>query len=205
MTANIRMYREGDEADAYYVCLKTGDRGKDGEPFYQEDPHALGRVYVGPYLRFSPKLALILEDGQGVCGYSLAALDSKTFYQQYEEVWRPELVEQYPEPTGDQSQWSRVEEIYHLYHHPDYFCPEPYDLYPSHLHIDLIERAQGHGHGRRLMERLLTLLREQGSPGVHLGMSITNNAAYGFYCKLGFEELSRDDDTIYMGMQLKSP
>ena len=39
----IRPARSGDQAGAYYVCLKTGDYGKDGEPFYREDPDALGR------------------------------------------------------------------------------------------------------------------------------------------------------------------
>jgi ribosomal protein S18 acetylase RimI-like enzyme len=201
MTMQIRMFRPGDEAACYHVCLQTGDHGKDGEPFYREDPDALGRIYVGPYLRFAPELALILEDEQGVCGYSLGAFDSKKFYHQYETRWRPELAEQFPEPTGDKSTWSRIDEAHHLYHHPDYFCPDPYDLYPSHLHIDLTERAQGKGHGRKIIQRLLELLREQGSVGVHLGMSITNDPAYGFYRTLGFEELIRDQESIYMGMR----
>lgn len=202
MSTQIRMFRPGDEAAAYHVCLKTGDHGKDGEPFYREDPDALGRIYVGPYLRFAPELALILEDEEGICGYSLAVLDSKTFFDRYENEWRGELVSQFPEPTGDKSDWSRVQEAHYLYHHPDYFCPEPYNEYPSHLHIDLLERAQGGGHGRRLIERLLELLRDQGSVGVHLGMSITNDPAYGFYRKLGFKELIRDEGSIYMGMKL---
>ena len=202
MTTHIRMFRSGDEAAAYHICLKTGDRGKDGEPFYRDDPDALGRIYTGPYLQFAPELAVMLEDDQGVCGYALAAFDSKTFYDQYDKLWRPNLVAQFAEPTGDRSQWSRVDEIHYLYHHPDYFCPEPYAEYPSHLHIDLLERAQGQGHGRKMIERLLDLLRDQGSVGVHLGMSVTNDPAYGFYRTLGFEELTRDEDSIYMGMRL---
>ena len=42
----IRPARAGDEPGAYYVCLKTGDFGKDGEPFYREDPDALGRIFA---------------------------------------------------------------------------------------------------------------------------------------------------------------
>jgi len=202
MNATIRDYRPGDEQAAYYVCLKTGDYGGDGEPYYREDPDALGRIYVGPYLRFEPDLALILEDESGVCGYALAALDSRRFYDRYEREWRGDLVKQFPEPTGDREHWSRVQEVYNSYHHPDYFCPEPYQQYPSHLHIDLLERAQGQGYGRKMIEQLVDRLRRVGSPGVHLGMSITNDPAYGFYRKLGFEELCRDDESIYMGMVL---
>jgi hypothetical protein len=63
----IRPAKSGDEKGAYHVCLKTGDNGADGEPFYREDPEALGRIYVGPYLAFEPQISLILEDDQGIC------------------------------------------------------------------------------------------------------------------------------------------
>ena len=201
MTARIRDYKPGDEQAANYVCLKTGDRGKDGEPFYKEDPNALGRIYVAPYLRFSPELALILEDDEGVCGYALAVLDSREFFDRYENSWRPALCEQFPDPAGDPSAWNRVQEVHHLYHEPDYFCPEPYEEYPSHLHIDFLERVRGQGMGRRMIEELIARLRSMGSPGVHLGMSNVNDAAYGFYVALGFQELIRHGNAIYMGMK----
>ncbi len=66
----IRLAQPGDQATAYYVCLKTGDHGRDGEPFYGDDPDALGRIYVGPYLAYEPELCLVPEDDQGVCGYA---------------------------------------------------------------------------------------------------------------------------------------
>ena len=58
----IRPAQPADQAAAYYVCLKTGDFGKDGEPFYGDDPDALGRIFVGPYLAFEPEVSLVLED-----------------------------------------------------------------------------------------------------------------------------------------------
>lgn len=201
MNLRIRDFRPGDEAAAYHVCLKTGDHGNDGEPFFKEDPDALGRIYVGPYLRFAPELALMLEDDDGVCGYTMGVVDSKEFFQRYESEWRPEMTSQFAEPSGDRSTWSRVEEVHYEYHHPDYFCPEPYAEYPAHLHIDLMARAQGKGFGRKLMHELLTRLRATGVAGVHLGMSINNDRAFGFYQKLGFHELTRDTNTIYMGMR----
>jgi ribosomal protein S18 acetylase RimI-like enzyme len=201
---NIRPARRGDESGAYHVCLKTGDSGQDGEPFYRDDPDALGRIYVGPYLAFEPDLSLILEDGDGICGYALGARDSRAFYTRYENEWRPDLWKRFPEPRGDRRHCTRLEQVYHAYHHPDYFCPEPYDAYPSHLHIDLLPRAQGRGLGRRMIGQLTTSLREQGSPGAHLALSERNTRAFGFYQRLGFGELIRmgegDDRCIYMGM-----
>jgi ribosomal protein S18 acetylase RimI-like enzyme len=199
----VRPAAPGDQRGAYDVCLKTGNYGQDGQPFYQDDPDAVGRVFVGPYLVFEPDLSLILEDEQGLCGYALGALDSHAFYARYEAEWRPDLCARFPAPEGDPSGWTRVQQVYHSYHHPDYFCPEPYDCYPSHLHIDLLPRAQGRGHGRRMIERILDTLRARGSPGVHLGVSTLNTRAFGFYQHLGFRELMRvgsgPDECIYMG------
>lgn len=204
---HIRPARSGDEPGAYHVCLKTGNYGEDGEPFYREDPDALGRIFVGPYLAFEPEFSLILEDEQGICGYALAAPDSRAFYARYEREWRPRLCAQFPDPGGDPATWTRLQQVYHAYHHPDYFCPEPYAVYPAHLHIDLLPRAQGRGYGRRMIEALLDRLRARGVPGVHLGVSVHNPRAGGFYARLGFRELTRvgtgPDACIYMGRALR--
>ncbi len=203
----IREVRPGDEAGAYHVCLKTGNYGKDGEPYYREDPDALGRVFVGPYLSYAPEFGRILEDEGGVCGYALGAFDSHQFYDRFEKEWRPALCAKFPEPKGDPEKWSRVEQVYYTYHHPDYFCPEPYAAYPSHLHIDLLERAQGQGLGRQMLEAVMAELRHHGSPGAHLGVSMLNTTAMGFYLKLGFTELIRvgegRDGCVYLGKPLK--
>jgi len=203
----IRPARPDDQAGAYRVCLKTGDFGKDGEPFYRDDPDALGRIFVGPYLVFEPEYSLILEDTEGICGYAFGSLDSKKFYDRYEKEWRPKLCAQFPMPQGNPTKWTRAQTVYSWYHNPDYTMPEPYEEYPSHLHIDLLERAQGRGFGRRMMEMVMDKLRQRGSPGAHLGVSMMNPPAHGFYLKLGFKDLLRvgegKDGCIYMGKSLR--
>lgn len=204
----IRLARPGDEAGAYAVCLRTGDAGADAEPYYREDPDALGRLFVGPYLAFEPALSLVLEDGAGICGYALAALDSKAFYARYDREWRPHLCASHPKPTGPPATWTRVQQVHAWYHAPDFFCPEPYERYPSHLHIDLLSRVQGQGYGRLMIETLLERLRALGSPGVHLGMWARNARAYAFYTRLGFTELTRvgegEGESVYMGRIIES-
>jgi ribosomal protein S18 acetylase RimI-like enzyme len=199
----IRLARPADQAAAYYVCLKTGNHGRDGEPFYRDDPDALGRIFVGPYLAYEPELSLVVEDDQGVCGYCLAALDSRAFYARYDQKWRPQLCERFPLPSGDPTTWTRTQIVHSWYHQPDYFCPERYEEYPSHMHIDLLERARGQGVGRRMMEQLMDALRQRGSPGAHLAVSVLNTPALGFYQRLGFHELARTGTTtsgpIYLG------
>lgn len=202
----IRPARPEHLAAAYHVCLKTGDAGNDGEPFYRDDPDALGRMFVGPYLAFEPTHSFIAEDDEGVCGYVLGALDSRAFYDRYDREWRPGLCAHFPEPQGPADTWTRVQQVYAWYHHPDYHCPEPYAQYPSHLHIDLLPRAQGRGLGRRMMEVLMRHLRAAGSPGVHLGLWASNARALAFYTRLGFMELDRvgegADQRLYVGRRL---
>jgi ribosomal protein S18 acetylase RimI-like enzyme len=204
----IRAARPEDQAATYYVCLKTGDHGKDGEPFYRDDPDALGRIYVGPYLVLEPDLGLVIEDEQGVCGYSFGAPDSHAFYDRYEREWRPRLCAQFPMAKGDASTWTRAQEVHSCYHNPDYFCPEPYDKYPSHMHIDLLERARGQGNGRRMMEQVMAKLTKLGSPGVHLGVSVRNAPALAFYERLGFHKLAQtgtpESGCIYLGKTLRT-
>jgi ribosomal protein S18 acetylase RimI-like enzyme len=202
-SCTIRPAQPGDKAGAYLVCVKTGNFGKDASSSFEEDPDALGRIFVGPYLEFEPSFSLILEDGEGICGYALGAVDSKQFYSRFEKEWRPDLCARFPEPAGDPGQWTRVQQVHSWYHHPDYFCPEPYESYPSHLHIDLLERAQGRGYGRRLLEQVMDQMRGRGSPGAHLGVSVGNRNAFGFYQRIGFQVLTyagpENDRCIYMG------
>ncbi len=199
----IRLAQPGDQAAAYHVCLKTGDHGRDGEPFYRDDPDALARIFVGPYLAYEPELSLVAEDDEGVCGYCLAALDSRTFYARYDRQWRPQLCQQFPLPSADPATWTRAQTVHSWYHQPDYFCPEPYEQYPSHMHIDLLERARGQGVGRRMMAQLMDALRKRGSPGAHLNVSAQNTPALAFYDRLGFQELTRRGTTtsgsVYLG------
>ena len=197
----LRHAQPEDRAATYRVCLLTGDSGRDATHLHQ-DPDALGNVYVGAYLAFEPAFAFVLEDAGGVCGYTLGALDSQRFYQRYRDEWLPPLRAQRPAPQGDQSSWTRDQHLWHLYHQPDIFLPAEETAYPSHLHIDLLPRAQGRGIGREMMRVLLGALVTHGSRGVHLAMALDNHRASQFYAKLGFHELARNADTLFLGRVL---
>lgn len=54
--------------------------------------------FVGPYTQLSPELSFVVEDSEGVCGYILAALDSRSFYDQFKEEWLPTIIDNYPGP-----------------------------------------------------------------------------------------------------------
>ncbi len=203
----IRRYEPGDLAAAYRICLKTGDSGEDASRLYG-DPELLGHLYAGPYLVLEPELAFMLNDEgmlgdeSGVCGYILGALDTGRYHRAYLERWLPALQARYPDPEGGPESWTPDERIRHLLHHPRLELPEAAHDYPSHLHIDLLPRAQGRGDGRRLMDRFLDELRARGSRGVHLGVGARNSRAQRFYHAYGFTELSRQDWGVTFGMKL---
>ncbi len=77
--------------------------------------------------------------------------------------------------------------------------------YPSHLHINILPRQQGKGHGRRLIETLFAALAAKGSRGVHLFAGARNHPAIAFYRRMGMTEFTRDPRTIGMCRSLPQP
>jgi ribosomal protein S18 acetylase RimI-like enzyme len=198
----VRPYRPEDLDALYDICLKTGDTGEDATALY-DDPKLLGHLYAAPYATLEPDLTFVLEDSKGVCGYILGAFDSKTFYERLEREWFPALREQYVNPVSNPETWTRdehlIEQFYESRPDDDALLTD----YPSHLHIDLLPRAQGSSNGRALMETFLEALQAKGSPAVHLGTSPQNLRAEQFYKKMGFIELKRrEPHTLIMGKRL---
>jgi ribosomal protein S18 acetylase RimI-like enzyme len=72
--------------------------------------------------------------------------------------------------------------------------------YPSHLHIDIVEKYQGAGYGKSMIAFLLQELKTAGSAGVHLHMSASNDRARGFYKKFGFVEVVENANECIMGL-----
>jgi ribosomal protein S18 acetylase RimI-like enzyme len=201
----IRPYRPADLDDLYRICLLTADNGQDATPLYT-DPQLPGHVYAAPYAIFEPTLAFLAEDADGVAGYVIGARDSEAFAPKLEADWWPRLRPRYPGPPASipEADLTREQRIARWMHHPR---PLPADLaerYPSHLHINLLPRLQGHGLGRRLIETLTTALRDQGSPGLHLHVSLGNQRAAAFYRHVGFTEHPAPGPYLFT-MNLRGP
>lgn len=116
------------------------------------------------------------------------------------------LREQYPIPDdapADVSGDTRADaEIIRLFHAPARVPDAVVDEYPANLHIDLLARVRGRGHGRDLVERQLANFRHARIRGVHLDVGIDNETAIAFYRHLGFEEIDRLETSILMGLPL---
>ncbi len=193
----VRDYLPSDTDELYDVCLRTGDEGRDATALMTR-PRLLGDVFVGPYLRFAPELALTADDGTRAAGYALAVLDTARFEATLEEEWWPALRDLYPPPGP--SPLTGEDELLALVHDPTLSRHPPLPGFPSHLHIDLLEHLRGEGLGERMMLELLGRLRAAGSPGVHLGVAAANTGAQRFYARLGFGVLQRTGHEIYLGL-----
>ena len=196
----IRNAESADGHALYEICLRTGADGGDATGTYAH-PRLLGEVWVGPYLRFEPSLAFVLEDDGGeVVGYVLGARHTAAFEAACERSWWPELRARYPLDAfpPDSPDAAVVRRI----HAPPSTPADIVSPFPAHLHIDLLPAAQGGGNGRRLLETLFAELVRAGAGGVHLGVSRSNVRAVGFYRRMGFGVLQDLPGAHWMGRRL---
>jgi len=195
--SHIRPAGPYDIPGTYRVCLQTADAGADGSALYT-NPDLLGHIYVGPYLVGQPELAFVLADDAGVAGYVLGAADTREFEAWQEREWLPTLRAQYPPTAGA----TLDDELIAQLHSPTLAPAAVVERYPAHLHIDLLPRVQGTGLGRAMLETLFDALRPRGVNGIHLDVGEDNHNAIAFYRHLGFVELARGTDSIYLGREL---
>jgi ribosomal protein S18 acetylase RimI-like enzyme len=198
----IRPYRPADRAGVYDVCLRTADAGGDASCLF-DYPQLPGHVFAGPYLELCPELAFVLADDAGAAvGYALGALDTAAFVAAYRERWLPRFAGSHPPPARPPV--TRDERLRDELHRPERMLTPHFPGHPSHLHVDLLPRAQGHGKGRALIAAVCEALEAAGSPGVHLGVVRRNERALGFYDHIGLERLVTTPGAVFFGRSLAS-
>lgn len=197
MSLQIRPAEQRDRDALFSICLWTADAGADGSSLYSK-PEYPGLVWSVPYLDFAPEHAFVLDDGERVLGYIVGTPDTPAFESRLDRDWWPVLAEKYrgvePQAPSDAGVLDRIRA-------PKHTSSELSSAYPAHLHINLLPPAQSGGWGRKLIETELASLRRAGAPAMHLGLSLANDRAYGFYRHIGLTEIGRGD-AIWMGCRL---
>lgn len=185
----IRPCEEGDLPALYAIALATGANGSDASHLHR-DCELIGHIYAAPYLRFAPESSFVVDDGGGVGGYILGAVDTVAFERLLEARWWPGLRARYADPSGKPpGEWDADQTRAWQIHHPWRTPARIAGPYPSHLHIDLLPRLQGQGVGRALMDVWLSRVKALGSRGAHLGVGPANLRAQRFYRAYGWREL----------------
>jgi len=195
---SIRPYHPSDICSLIRICLQTGDSGNDATAQFQ-DPELLGLYYAAPYAVYEPDLCFILTCDGRPSGYILGTRDTKAFSVRCESDWFPMLRERYPMPTeDDQSVDAHMIRAIHR----GFSDGSAAEVYPAHLHIDILPVGQGRRLGSRMMDTFLDRLRELDVPAVHLGVSKRNPRAVHFYEREGFHVIEEFKWGFNMGKQL---
>lgn len=139
--------------------------------------------------------------GKKVVGYILGAVDSRAFEEEAKRDWWPALHEEYPVdgPGNDKDR-----RLYNYFTKP-YDTPQSViDVYPAHMHIDLLPEAQRKGWGKKLLGTAVEHIKAAGGKGLHLGIDPRNDGARQFYKRVGFVGLESGGEGEYYGLDFDS-
>ena len=84
----IRTFRSADLEALYAISLATGHEGGDASHLYK-DRKLIGHIYSAPYALLEPRLALVVEDDEGVAGFAVGTPDTGTWQERLEAEWWP--------------------------------------------------------------------------------------------------------------------
>jgi GNAT superfamily N-acetyltransferase len=200
----VRQVELGDRESLYAVSLATGFRGGDASHLY-EDGTLIGHIYSAPYAQLEPGLTLVVEDQDGVAGFALGVVDTRDWEQRLEREWWPQLRLRYARPDGPQSEWSVDQRRAAMIHAPEKTPRSVSDVYPAHLHLNLLPRLQGRGIGAQLLRNWLVLAQGRGAEAVHVSINRENMRGLAFWARHGFSALAVEDGstrTVWMGRSL---
>ncbi|WP_216847072.1 GNAT family N-acetyltransferase [Granulicella sp. L60] len=86
--------------------------------------------------------------------------------------------------------------------HPERTPAQVVELYPAHLHMNILPRLQNRGVGTRLLGKWMEAARGRGVEAVHIGANRANTEAVRFWSRRGFGEIAAGQlkgRTLWMG------
>lgn len=202
---NVRPLQPCDIDALYAISIATGLAGGDASSLYR-DRKLMGHIYSAPYANLQPDLCLVAEDEAGVAGFVVGTADTSTWQRRLEREWWPGLRRQYPAPDESKmAEWSHDQRRVFMIHNPKPIPAAVVQSYPSHLHLNLLPRLQGHGTGSRMFAAWLAMATARGIGPLHIGVNPENARAVRFWHRVGFVELeipeARAERTTWMGRE----
>ena len=176
------------------VAYATGFFGKSAAR-YLPDERLFTLLWIWPYLHGGGGHAsLIALSSQGPLGYILGASNPNTYATAFVAALAL---------AGLATLGGEVKQPLQSWRYPirSLRFPTPHanpQLYPAHLHINLLSTARGLGLGSHLLEQHLEKLRREGVAGVQLSTTKENGAALGLYRKFGFKVLLQQRSPLWI-------
>ena len=171
---NIRKYEKKDREQVVKICLHNADLEDYNSPIGQ----FIYEMFCSYYIDCEPENCFVATDENDVpFGYVYGAAD----YDTYEKNFQNHLKRIREIDGGKYLADAQVE----MYNHYIYR-----DLYPAHLHIDLLEEGRGNGTGSALIKKYCENIKSRGIDGVMLIVGSDNLRGRNFYEKNGFTLLA---------------
>jgi ribosomal protein S18 acetylase RimI-like enzyme len=195
MSLTIRKATEADAPALSRICLLTANAGTSAEHLhdYGELP---GLVFSVPYVRLPTTWAFVLvNESDEAVGYIVGSTDTRAYEKYATEHWWPALAEKYPPSLAVKPEDKRYMDMFQNMT----AVPEANIAFAApHLHINILEKYQRAGWGRKLITTAIEYLRGQdvGGAGVCLGMDPRNSEAKKFYKRMGFMEIGGAGDQM---------
>jgi ribosomal protein S18 acetylase RimI-like enzyme len=195
MSLTIRKATEADAPALSRICLLTADAGKSAEHLhdYRELP---GLVFSVPYVKLPTTWAFVLvNESDEAVGYIVGSTDTRTYEKYAAQHWWPPLAENYPLSLAVKPDDKRyMERFQKAQAAPD----ADIAFAAAHLHINILEKYQRQGWGRKLITTAIEYLKGQNveGAGVWLGLDPRNSEARKFYERVGFRKIEGEDNEM---------
>lgn len=124
---------------------------------------------VGSFLTLSPEYCFVVEDDSGLCGYVLAVLDAKSYFNKLRVSWIPEILKKYPIKIENQAsqQAKYLSQVIHDLHgdftRQNYIDPEViFKNHPSILHLSVMSSIMDLSVPKRMLACVIAALKANG-------------------------------------------
>ncbi|KAF8238816.1 acyl-CoA N-acyltransferase [Tricholoma matsutake] len=195
MSLTIRKATEADTPALSRICLLTANAGKSAEHLheYGELP---GLVFSVPYVKLPTTWAFVLVDeSDEAVGYIVGSTDTRAYEKYAAQHWWPQLAEKYPPSLAIKPDDKRYMNLFQKMS----TVPDANIAFAAaHLHINILEKYQRQGWGRKLITTAVEYLkgRDMKGAGVCLGLNPRNLEARKFYKRVGFTQIEGEDDQM---------
>lgn len=179
---SIREATPADENGIGEVAYLTGFFGESAERYFP-DQQLFVDLWVHPYFAGGGRVAFVVEQGDKIVGYILGAPDQAVYSRAVLRIVFGRVL-----PNAVLGRYRQQLKII-FYFIRTLLFPSPHadwNLFPAHLHLNLLPEARGFGLSGPLLGRFLARLQELGVRGVQLSTTLENTVALKVYQKQGF-------------------
>jgi len=179
----IKKYNNKYKEDVRNVCINSSTSFLSKKMFHK----SLLTVFCDYYIEKEGDSCFIAVDNDKAVGYVLCAKNYNIWKKDFENNYLNKTKNPLTKGLGK----ATIEDLASFS-----------DEYPAHLHIDIDTGYRGQKLGTKLIQYLVSYLKEINVKGLMLCVARDNANAIGFYKKQGFELLKEGKQELYFGMKL---